>query len=226
MKKTEQPSFIDTSLARGLRRQTAAEHWRSIYEVADPTYKRANSWEGNTRRLIRHVKSVFGDDNIHVYEFTSKRMSLLNVIHSPGGFAVGIVNENEKKRNQPDKKIKEQRDLDNYVPVVFKAHFVERFLQSRSATSSTLALLMYQLWQASKPEMIPAYTGDRDIYPIWRKTGEFAFATAELLVLGFIPQNDDLVCQTVIRSDRLEAQKMRLWQAANSSESGLFITKN
>ena len=85
---------------------------------------------------------------------------------------------------------------------------------------------MYQLWQASKPEMIPAYTGDRDIYPIWRKTGECSFATAELLVLGFIPQNDDLVCQTVIRSDRLEAQKMRLWQAARSSESGLFITEN
>lgn len=226
MKKTEQPSFIDTSLARGLRRQTAAEHWRSMYEVNDPTFKRANSWEGNTRRLIRHVKSVFGVDNIHVYEFTSKRMSRLNVIHSPSGFAFGFVNENEKKRNQLDKKIKEQRDLDNYVPVVFNAHFVERFLQSRSATSSTLALLMYQLWQAAKPEMTPAYTGDRDIYPIWRKTGKFAFATVELLVLGFIPQNDDLVCQTVIRSDRLEAQKTRLWQAANSSGSGLFITEN
>lgn len=224
MKKTEQPSFIDTSLARGLRRQTSAEHWRSMYEVNDPTYKRANSWEGDTRQLIRHVKKLFGADNIHVYEFTSKRMSRLNVIHSPGGFAVGFVNEHEKTRNQPCNN--KQRDLDNYVPVVFNAHFVERFLQSRSATSSTLALLMYQLWQASKPEMTPAYTGDRGIYPIWRKTGEFAFATAELLVLGFIPQNDDLVCQTVIRSDRLEARKMRLWQAANSSRSGLFITES
>jgi hypothetical protein len=100
---------------------------------------------------------------------------------------------------------------------------VERYLQSQSRGSPTIAGLMYLIWQATQDEMTAAYTMTRDIYPVWRRCGSCAFATPELLVLGTIPTDEDMVCQTVIRADRLEKRKLDLWRRARSVTTGLLI---
>lgn len=217
--------FFDSSLARGVRRFKSNSHKQHIFGNEEIKFNRVKSFEGNARRVVQHYKETFGADCVHVYRLDSKVVSMLNVFHMPDGFSVALIHEVHKKKiysGQADQQELKDR-FSNYVPIFMTAHFVERFIQSSVGSGKTIASLTYEILRAIQSEMCPAVTGADELYPVWNRTGEFAFATPEFLVLGKMPLDEDLVCQTVIRVDRLESAKARLWELARQQPNAVLV---
>jgi len=218
-------NFFDSSLARGVRRFKSNSHKQHIFGNEEIKFNRVKSFEGNARRVVQHYQETFGADCVHVYRLNSKVVSMLNVFHMPDGFSMALIHEVYKKKvysGQADQQDLKDR-FTNYVPIFMTAHFVERFIQSSVGSRKTIASLTYDLWRAIQTEMYAAVTGADEMYPKWNRTGEFAFATPEFLVLGKMPLDEDLVCQTVIRVDRLESAKVRLWELARQQPNAVLV---
>lgn len=223
--RSKSSEFFDISMARGVRRFTASNHKKEIFSDVDFKFSKEKSFEGNARRVVRHFQETFGEDCVHVYRLTSKVLSILNIFHMPEGFSIALAHEMSRKKvfsGQYDQDDIKDR-FSNYIPILMTAHFVERFIQSSVGADKTIASVIYELWRATQAEMYPAVTGADDLYPVWRRVGDFAFATPEFLILGTVPADEELICQTVIRVDRLEAAKARLWELARQQINGFLI---
>lgn len=175
---------------------------------------------------MRHYREVFGPSYVHTIEVSKRGLEFIAITLSEGGPAVVQRNKFRISRGALVELSEDQENLQSYVPIILTAHCIERFLQSSRSGLATVADVMHQLWKASQPHFILGFDGARDIYPVWSASGRFAFATKEYLVLGDIPEYQDMICKTVIRADRLEASKAYLWERARQTQSGLLIQQS
>jgi hypothetical protein len=219
-------TFVDPSLARGLRRQEERRIKEAMANANDPLRNplgaAPRSWAGYARAYIRQCRQDYGPGNVYVCSWERKSFYLLLVHHSDQGvgFALGFFRrQQEFKRG--DNGDTAEADLKGCVPIGFTAHFTERYIQSVPVQQAWMAKYIWELWSALRDEVTIGYSLG-EVQPFWSKHGKLAIATADHLVFGEIQSREEYVfLKTIIRRDRLDPRNEEIWGAARESKSGV-----
>jgi hypothetical protein len=206
--------FVDESLAKGIRRTISRQHQKLMDGTVLPEENIQKSWNKCVEMFLAHYKKVAGLSNVKLLKKTNNRFEFLVVIDGQKQ-GVGVVCHLICKKKTSEETV--QETLDNHVPISFTPHFHERYIQLPDDVASPLVSVMDRLRIAIRSEFFVAIDGNGDLYPFWRKTGNFAFADGKILIFGNVEVDKSLLCRTVIRADRLEESKEKLFRVAASA---------
>ena len=217
----EDKKFVDQSLAKGMRRTVSRHHQRVLDGTTIPELGVRESWGKAIERLLEHYRRTLGADKILLLSKTNTRYEFLMVVDSQAE-GIGVARKISVFKSNREETLEEE--LNGHVPISFTPHFHERYTQLPPEVAPPLAVAMNRLRLAIQDEFIAAVDGDANVYPYWRKTGEFAFVDGQLLILGGIEADKSLVCRTVIRKDRLELPKERLCKTVESMPRKFLVS--
>jgi hypothetical protein len=111
---------------------------------------------------------------------------------------------------------------------VFTNHFVERYIQLKlDKEEDFIVSIAKDLINEFHDMFYVDSSSSTSLEPeaVWLKSGPFAFATKNLLILGSVPGQGDAIVKTVIHKTRLEEEKRALWLHLRRCKKHLKIGK-
>lgn len=99
-------------------------------------------------------------------------------------------------------------------PFVFTGHFIERYIQLKiSQEEDYVVTIAVRLIEELDGLHTDAASDKSELgsETVWEKSGPFALATKNLLILGNVPKQGDAVVKTLIHKTKLEERNRGLW---------------
>ena len=204
--KTPDNLVITDTLARGHRRHNQLQVIDKLNQLKGKSGPQ--KFGPYVRENWRRVHQTLGDEYAKVLFIKKREARFLVVVCEPNNRLYNVSTVSlVRRRGEADIVFKSQN-------LILVSHFVERHIQLKLKNSEDFVVTITEALIQELSSYVHEESATQEQQSegvLWRDWGRFAFATKNLLVLGEVPRQGDVVVKTLIHKTKLEERNRELW---------------